>query len=446
MFYRLKLTALLTISLTTVSILLFPNDASFKDYPVMQSLSHLEKNLIQIQKEDDNVLNVWREFQSMLIEEFATINYEQISDEEMKVLFEKIKHLAVPILKSVMKKSAKSLQGLTSYELYLLSSMVDSSMKAVKKGSIAYRFMNHMNKKLQGYEKTPFEYQRGDAEEIKSLHTIKLFSWNTCLLPGRLSQVFSGLSSWQDRIDQIVEKVRSQDADIICLQEVHSEPAARMLFESLKQSYAHFYMNMGPKVMASQLTDIGLNSGLFVASKLPLEDVHFEAFANLEGPQMINKGFFWAKIEDSEIGFTTSHLEPFDTEKSQNQRFEEFKYLTNYISSKSSLVKVVSGDLNIPWGSQEKAEMWLKTYFYDPYNKSRQDVSTHSRTFSDVFFEKKGKGSCEILDYFLILHNPGFEKFAFMTERVEGFDEVKLESYASDHHGLLSHIIFPAQK
>jgi hypothetical protein len=106
-------------------------------------------------------------------------------------------------------------------------------------------------------------------------------------------------------------------------------------------------------------------------------------------------------------------------------------------------VRILAGDLNIPWGSNETAEQLIGTHFYDPYNKNRQDVTPYSRTFSDYFVSKKGNGSSDILDYFLILQIPGFEKYAFITERVEGFDEIKLSSKGSDHHGLYSHIIFP---
>lgn len=306
--------------------------------------------------------------------------------------------------------------------------------------------MTHMRKKLDKLELTPYEYIQGEAAS-KPIHSqIKFFNWNTCLLPGKLSGLFAGLSSWPERIAQVSTLIKEQDADLVCLQEVHSEPAAFQLYQALKSEYAHFYMNMGPMIMGAQMSDVGLNSGLFIASKFPLEDIHFETFKSDEGQKLINKGFFWAKLASSEVGFTTCHLEPMNSDVSQKIRYQELNHLIQFMQSKKTQVRVLSGDLNIPWGSQEGAEKLIKNHFYDPYNKNRQDVTSYSRTYSDVFLNHKKTGSCEILDYFLILQVPGFEKYAFLTERVEGFDELSLKSKGSDHHGLFSEIVFPYQK
>lgn len=349
----------------------------------------------------------------------------------------------MPIIKSVMTDGAKNLSKLSPYEKYLLNSMVQSSLKIVKKGSIAYKFMKHLGAKLESFEKTPFEYIQGSAPSAACHGHVKIFSWNTCLLPGKLPKIFSGLSPWYERLELIIHQIYSQNADVVCLQEVHSEPAASAIYHALKKDYAHFYVNMGPKMMASDVADIGLNSGLFVASKFPLKNMHFEAFASDEGQKNVNKGFFWAQIENTDVGFSTCHLEPFNKDHSKKVRFEELSYLVQFLASRPQQVRLLTGDLNIPWGSGEQAESLIRNHFFDPYNKNRQSVSKYSRTFSDVFVSKHHDGSCDILDYFLILQVPGFEKYAFMTERVEGFDEVKLETKGSDHHGLMSQIIFP---
>ena len=198
--------------------------------------------------------------------------------------------------------------------------------------------------------------------------------------------------------------------------------------------------------MGSQIADVGLNSGLFVASKYPIDNIHFEAFSSDEGQKMVNKGFFFGAIQGTEVGVSTCHLEPFNETHSLVVRQEELQHIIKFLSQQKMQVRLLTGDLNIPWGSGEAAETLLKTHFYDPYNKNRQNISLHSRTFSDVFVSKKDFGSCDILDYFLIFQVPGFEKYAFMTERVEGFDDVKGICQGSDHHGLVSYVVFPLAK
>ena len=442
MLSRIKLSTLL-IGATISSVLLFPENKSSSEFLKGQTFAVIENDLNKIKTGQSHALNLWRQFQSMLMEEFCTITYEQVSEEELNFIMNKVKNLALPILKSVMTQGAKSMTNLSSYEVYLFSSMLDSSMQMVKKNSIAYRFMNHTYKKLQAYEKTPYEYLQGNGEVKTVNNDLKIFNWNTCLLPGKLAKVVSGLNPWQERIDTIIEKIKSQKADIVCLQEVHSEQAASTLYEALKDTYAHFYINMGPMMMGLKMSEIGLNSGLFVASNVALEEVHFEAFHTEAGQKNVNKGFFWAKVEGTDVGFATCHLEPFNQDHCKDVRYEELNHLVNFLSTKNTPIRLMCGDLNIPWGSGEKGEELIRSHFYDPYNKNRTEVNRYCRTFSDVFVSQNGSGSEDILDYFLIFQVPGFEKYAFITERVEGFDEVQLKTKGSDHHGLYSQIIFP---
>ena len=161
---------------------------------------------------------------------------------------------------------------------------------------------------------------------------------------------------------------------------------------------------------------------------------------------IINKGFFASQIQDSEIGFVTSHLEPFDNPLAQLVRAEQLKTVISYMKNMPSDIKVLTGDLNIPFGSNEPAENLINTNFYDPYNKNRVSITKHSRTFSDHFISKSKDGSNIILDYFLIMQGTGIDKYAFVIDRVEGFDEVTLDTKGSDHHGLFSQVVFPYSK
>lgn len=443
MLSNLKIAAILSIGVLTTSLLLFPEPGNIQDTPLARSLKKVEAHVDEIKLAKKQPMAVWREFQAALLEEFTTINVGELSEEEVNFMFNKLKNLALPIIKSVMTQGAKNLNNFSDYEKYLLFELVCSSMKMVKKGSIAYRFMNHMRKKLDSCQMSPIEYLKGDCEETIPSNQVKFFSWNTCMLPGSLAKAHAGLESWVLRFSQIVGIVEEQNADIVCLQEVYSESAALKLYEKLKDRYAHFYINMGPKVMGSKMSEVGLNSGLFVASKIPLENPYFESFKSTKPVSQINKGFFSSKIGDNHMSFVTCHLEPFDDMMSQEERKNQLSYVIDHMKKLPAEIKILTGDLNIPYGNLEPAESVLRTYFYDPYNKNRHEVTKYSRTYSDHFLTQKSEGSDIILDYFLILQEPGYEKYAYVIERVEGFNEVSMESKGSDHHGLFSQIVFP---
>jgi hypothetical protein len=202
-------------------------------------------------------------------------------------------------------------------------------------------------------------------------------------------------------------------------------------------------MNMGPKMFGQDLKGAGLNSGLFVASKVPLETAYFEDFNPLGGDQQINKGFFGASIQGAPLSFINCHLQAGDQKQDQDLRYHQLGRIKRFISDQTTPIRLLIGDLNTPFGSGEQSEELIQECFFDPYNKNRSTVTKYSRTFSDRFISGKQDGSCEILDYFLVYHLPGFEKYAFITERIEGFNEVNFKNKGSDHHGLCSQVIFP---
>lgn len=200
---------------------------------------------------------------------------------------------------------------------------------------------------------------------------------------------------------------------------------------------------MGPTVMGSKMSEVGLSSGLFVASKFQLQNSYFEMFKSSKEVSQINKGFFAANLPTNDLAFVTSHLEPFDDSQAMLEREAQLKEVVSYMKKLPAKIKLLMGDLNIPFGCKEPAENLISTYFYDPYNKNRQSITKYSRTYSDHFVTKSKEGNHTILDYFLIMQDPGFEKYAYVIERVEGFDELTLESKGSDHHGLFSQVVFP---
>lgn len=443
MLSNFRMSIILLIGVLTSTIFLFPESGDIGDTPLAKSLKKIELHVQNMQTAKKSPMRIWRELQASVLEEFSYLNIAELSEEEVSYMFKKLKNLALPIIKSLMTHGAKNLNNFSSYERYLLTELVESSLQMVKKGSIAYRFMKHLKKKLVSTQLSAVEYLKGEALEEVPSNQIKFFSWNTCMFPGNLSHINAGLAPWKERFYGILQNIEQQNADIVCLQQVYSEAAAEKLYESLKDKYAHFYVNMGPSVMGSKLSEIRLNAGLFVASKVALSQSCFEVFLSNKDNIQRNQGFFAAQIGSTELCFVTSHLAPFEGLVAQNAREAQLKKIIEYMKENGAKIKILTGDLNIPFGSNEPAEHLMNAYFYDPYNKNRASISKHSRTFSDHFLTKAKEGKNLIVDYFLIMQQPGFEKYAYVIERVEGFDEVSLHTKGSDHHGLFSQIVFP---
>ena len=440
MHYFNKIASFLLLGIVTSSIFLIPKQEEFFGNPVVSALNRVEEQFNSLKEQTPNALQSWRMLQALLMEEFACVQQEGISQEDMKILEKRVRKLATPLLKSVFTQGAKNTASFTDYEKHLLYLITLSSMKMVKEGSIAYRFMEGFSQKLGKMSKINFEQVLGQKAAIKPSGAIKVFNWNTCMLPGELAKYFGGIEPWKNRFSAIVKKIKETNADIVCLQEVHSEFAALKLVESLKSDFAYFYINMGPKMMSADIEDVGLNSGLFVASNFELENPSFYKFKSEHGDKFVNKGFFSAEIKQADMLVTAAHLEPSDFPSSELARFEQLNEVITHLKSSQKKGRLLCGDLNIPWGSREAAFKLINAYFSDPYNDKRVDVNAYSRTFTDYFIEKKGYGSSDILDYFLIFNDSKLENFSFVSERIEGFDEALYKHNASDHHGLLTEI------
>jgi|GEM_PF-3305904 len=74
-------------------------------------------------------------------------------------------------------------------------------------------------------------------------------SLNVCMFPGGLPQLFGGVAPWWKRVDAIAEIVLREDPDVFCGQEVHAPGAAQALIEALKDDYAYFVHDIGPKTL-----------------------------------------------------------------------------------------------------------------------------------------------------------------------------------------------------
>jgi hypothetical protein len=262
---------------------------------------------------------------------------------------------------------------------------------------------------------------------------------------------------WQQRLPLLAEQILAADADIVCLQEVHAEAATYALYDALKEHYTYFYGAIGPKFIGFSLNSLGMPSGLFVASKYPLEKPQYTLFP-ISGFAM-NYGFFDCLVKNGPTCIAhiyTTHMQSLDIdEKFAEIRALQLKQILDKMQSdrdaqQEPIPYFLCGDLNIPYGGGEMGEALIQAYFFDDYNQNQEAVgeenSTSTEYFSNYFISSSKNPEeidphFQILDYALLLREAySGQQYRLNTVRIKMNDLKKTQEAISDHHALLTRI------
>ena len=178
-------------------------------------------------------------------------------------------------------------------------------------------------------------------------------------MPDDYTWFFDGCSRWDNRIDALCGVIFKENPDIVCLQEIHDVDSGYALYERLRGSYCHFYLNIGQGDYTRDPEMIMMNSGLFVASRYPIKDPSFIPFRQEERQWQINKGFFQGTVMVGGEAFCqlyTSHLNPFDDETAQKVRWEQVQEIAlsmKKLQTVDPAPAFLLGDLNVNKYSNE---------------------------------------------------------------------------------------------
>lgn len=253
-----------------------------------------------------------------------------------------------------------------------------------------------------------YEFLKGNASDKVYEDQLSVLNLNVCFLPGNHTYFFGGMTPWQERIDGIAEKIKSVDADVVCLQEVFVQEAGHALFDRLKDQYGYFYTAIGPKLLGFNLQSIGFPSCLFVASKYPLENPRFTLFSNTI--HHMDYGYFDFTIHG--LHLYTTHLSPMDSETRALQ-------LQQIIDEKPQFL---CGDLNIPWNGTESR------LIRENFITKNENGYTYTNYHEKILFDLPIETQYDILDYALLTIDSDAQLETTIVE-MDGL---------SDHHGLLS--------
>lgn len=287
------------------------------------------------------------------------------------------------------------------------------------------------------FQTQPFIHLKGNLSKIKKEHdgAFTIFSWNICCVGAGYVITDGNQLSWPFRIEKIAQKIREQNADIVCLAEVFDIKTAFRLYEGLKDDYPFFYLNIGPR-------HLGVSSGLFVASKFEVADSQFIPFPKemLNGrSKYAEKGVFSLLVKSAGKVFAqvlTTHLEhseepEFATVDEARARKDEMEKVV-IPQIKEGVAAVVLGDLNCD-ENEFHASSWSSHFDRGQF--------PHEPTWAgDAFCASLTRGKkisrSLTLDYALLAKGTAKE---ICTEIVlTGHDAKKFNSGLSDHAGLRS--------
>lgn len=342
------------------------------------------------------------------------------------------------LLKFATSPEAKKLSASQKYQLFLLLKSVEEGWR---EQSLLHKEVISAVETLQKEDLLPYTYKRGQGKEKEAAKEISILNWNVCFFEGGLSMLFGGVLPWQDRIEKVAREIKLRGADIVCLQEVFSREASFELYSLLAEEYAHFYLHIGPKAYGFNSNNLGISSGLFIASKYPIENTSFTPFSPSETPKERNYGFFSLDIKNI-ARIITTHLQPGDSPKDIDYRFAQVEVILKS-REKSSLPTFVCGDFNLENGSAEyqkviapyfinflKGTPWTCLELRDYYWKAHQDPSK---------FLALGV-PYESIDYFLQIKGSSTSSIEVETKIVEVNNPSRPAEALSDHQMLVSYV------
>ncbi|MCB1108904.1 MAG: endonuclease/exonuclease/phosphatase family protein, partial [Chlamydiia bacterium] len=230
-------------------------------------------------------------------------------------------------------------------------------------------------------------------------------SGNIIFMPANYTYFFGGIQPWAERIEGIGNIILEQDADVVALQEVFDEEGAKALIDKLGSKYRYFNYDIGPNYFGHNAPEapgidaknLGINSGLFIASKYPIDQPAFIPF-QVEGMQwQVNKGFFVANIRSDDrviARIISSHLQPFNSDADRKIRQAEIAAVTDYLTTHPIKAPTFfEGDLNVVFGPRlfdgelvdEYQHSGILENYIDLGNMNVTAVTDDSYTCTDMF-------------------------------------------------------------
>tara|TARA_B110000467_G_C18330658_1_gene492828 strand:- start:2511 stop:3389 length:879 start_codon:yes stop_codon:yes gene_type:complete len=255
---------------------------------------------------------------------------------------------------------------------------------------------------------------------------LKILSWNIKMLPFS----FIKKRNHHTRARKIAKELNKREYDIIVFQEAFRISSRKILKNKLRKKYPYIY---GPARHWWNPTKT--NSGIWVLSKTPLEELETIAFEDCEGTDCLaRKGALllegnWKGNAFQVLG---THLDAGGPDKIRRNQFRELanKLLTKH--QKEKVPQFICGDMNTAQSDRLYQEMLSILQAEDIELSENSDIS-----FTSYNAKKQGK----VIDYILLKKNK--LKFSNLARSIRTIGEkwdLKNPVMVDTHGGLSDHL------
>lgn len=271
---------------------------------------------------------------------------------------------------------------------------------------------------------TPYYFVQGKKQNWSQDH-FRALTFNVCMYWGGLPDHGGGLDTANTRMDSLVEILKREKADFLCLQEVSFGPGMD-LAHRLKEDYAYLYTNIGTDRYHSTFYSAGPE--LFFASKVPVLGTPSFIPYRLHSDKI---GYFCVETETAWV--LCAHFPDGKEEMWPHRRalLEQIHEKMQELEKTTGKRAIFMGDLNVRRTGAEEDEYALsgiQEKFYDPAFKKYPAFNEETATCTNSFLAfrlKEGESPYEIDDY--ILCSPSWQKEYDLDIRLG------LDSYVTDH-------------
>ncbi len=354
-------------------------------------------------------------------------------------------------------KNGLAAASLTAHQRALTESiLLEYQDKYQDDSKILSRISSSMEK-LNLFERTNFSYSqvKSPLPLQKFSEDLRVFTANIICFPEDLAWFYGGISPWPTRIQALTKIIEDTHAQIVCLQEVWDPAAMQALIQCLKKEYSFFVCDAGDQFGTLDPYAIGLGCGVFIASKIPLDQVAFTSYPrSIPAKAAANRGALFAgcSMDGQKVVFIGTHLQHGDETINQSVRKEQLHLC--YAGLQAAIAKENSdsswgflmGDININAFSKEFHESGMATLFSIPYIKGQNAVTAANATATNYFidlvntpYKERGEvdPAYELLDYCVSpVHS--LLKISNTQQKIALFDIDHPEKALSDHQGILT--------
>lgn len=269
---------------------------------------------------------------------------------------------------------------------------------------------------------------------------VKVVSWNLCGVGGGMSLDHGGVVHWRSRLDAILEKIKTEDPDVLVLQEIYDTALAEALIERLQSDYAHFFTHLGPNVWGS----VG---GCMVISKCAVHDFSHTSFSN--NHWTVNRGFATLELKANPqdvlpcARIIGTHFIDGEGSEGQANRTVQVAQIVNHVAHKTlAIPTLLAGDLNMERDQEEGT--FLSSYLHHGYQGAEP---TRTNRLVDQWDCKEATGSEETIDYLSLFKSalPDGTRIPTIDENIvlenchllQAYDSsYNTKTALSDHQGL----------